>query len=336
LGAELPPHNALLTFIGASFLWVGWFGFNAGSALAAGGSASMALLTTQLAAGSGGMAWMAVEWLDKGKPTVLGIVSGSIAGLVGITPACGFVDQTGGFCIGVITGVICYFGIRFKKLIGADDALDAFGIHAVGGIAGGFCTGLFANPKIAGCGAFYGCPEQLGWQIAGILTVISYSAVLTAIIMMGLKYTIGIRVSAEDEDMGLDASEHGWNGDGNGIQSSCRSHEQSKHGLSTPPLRLYFMSEFDFFPVSKSNPICDMCESNHTIITAPRTIITHAFAFLYIRLDRSERGHGTDGVNGNLSYANGVPMKPVAADATTRAVNNGFGVMPGDRTFGSA
>ena len=101
-------------------------------------------------------------------------------------------------------------------------------------------------------------------------------------------------------------------------------------------LCLYFMLEFEFFLVSKSNPICDMCESNHTIITAPRTIITHAFAFLYIRLDRSERGHGTDGVNGNLSYANGVPMKPVGADATTRAVNNGFGVMPGDRTLGSA
>ena len=237
LGAELPPHNALLTFIGASFLWVGWFGFNAGSALSAGGSASMALLTTQLAAAAGGMGWMTVEYLDKGKPTVLGIVSGSISGLVGITPACGFVDQTGGFVIGVITGISCYFGIQFKKVLGADDALDAFGIHGIGGMIGGMLTGLFANPKIAGCGAFYGCGDQLGWQIAGILTVSSYSAVVTAIIMMGLKYTIGIRVSADDEDMGLDASEHGWEGGASQIDSKksptfspARSRFESQNG----------------------------------------------------------------------------------------------------------
>ena len=209
-GAELPPHNVLLTFLGASLLWVGWFGFNAGSALTSGGSASMAMLVTHLAASAGGMSWMITEWALKGKPTVLGIVSGAISGLVVITPGAGYVDQTGAFFMGLLGGVGCYAGIQLKHLAGFDDALDAFGVHGVGGIIGGVLTGCFARPEIGGAsGAFYGNGEQLGIQCLGILITAGYSAAGTAILLLGLKYTIGIRVSESDEDAGLDISEHG-------------------------------------------------------------------------------------------------------------------------------
>jgi Amt family ammonium transporter len=209
-GAELPPHNVLLTFLGASLLWVGWFGFNAGSALGANGSASMAMLVTHISASAAGISWMFTEWALKGKPSVLGIVSGAIAGLVVITPGAGYVDQTGGFVMGIIGGVVCYFGIQIKHACGFDDALDAFGVHGVGGIVGGILTGCFANPAISDAsGLFYGNAEQLGWQIAGILVVTLYSAVGTAIILLALKFTMGIRVSETDEDVGLDISEHG-------------------------------------------------------------------------------------------------------------------------------
>lgn len=197
---EAPAHNVLLTFMGASLLWVGWFGFNAGSALAAGGGAGMAMLVTHIAASTAGLSWMATEWVLKGKPTVLGIVSGGIAGLVVITPGAGYVDQTGAFFMGLIGGVACYFGIQLKNALGFDDALDAFGVHGVGGIVGGILTGCFAKPDIGGAsGLFYGNGEQLGWQIAGILMTSVYSAAGTAIIMLALKFTIGIRVSDEEE-----------------------------------------------------------------------------------------------------------------------------------------
>jgi len=209
-GAELPPHNVLLTFLGASLLWVGWFGFNAGSALTSGGSAAMAMLVTHLAASAAGLSWMCTEWAIKGKPSVLGIVSGAISGLVVITPGAGYVDQTGAFFMGLIGGVGCYAGIQIKKYAGFDDALDAFGVHGIGGILGGILTGLFAKPEIGGsAGAFYGNGEQLGIQLLGILITAGWSAVITAIILVILKYTIGIRVSDEDEDAGLDISEHG-------------------------------------------------------------------------------------------------------------------------------
>jgi len=222
-GAELPPHNVLLTFLGASLLWVGWFGFNAGSALTAGGSAAMAMLVTHIAASAAGLSWMATEWALKGKPSLLGIVSGSISGLVVITPGAGYVDQTGAFFMGLMGGVVCYFGIQLKHKLGFDDALDAFGVHGVGGIVGGILTGVFANPAIGGAsGLFYDTDcriaksldthcggKQLGIQVAGILMTCVYSAVGTAIILLILKVTIGIRVSEDDEDIGLDISEHG-------------------------------------------------------------------------------------------------------------------------------
>ena len=135
VAGEAPAHNVLLTFIGASLLWVGWFGFNAGSALAAGGGAGMAMLVTHIAASTAGLSWMTTEWVLKGKPTVLGIVSGGIAGLVVITPGAGYVDQTGAFFMGLIGGVACYFGIQLKNALGFDDALDAFGVHGIGGTA---------------------------------------------------------------------------------------------------------------------------------------------------------------------------------------------------------
>ena len=233
-GAELPPHNVLLTFLGASLLWVGWFGFNAGSAVTAGGSAAMAMLVTHIAASTAGFTWMLLEWMVKGKPTVLGVVSGAIAGLVVITPGAGYVDQSGAFVMGLLGGVGCYAGIQIKHMVGIDDALDAFGIHGVGGIIGGILTGLFANPNVTtvggqdACdaskkldgdaseicgpaGAFYGNGEQLGWQIAGILIVALYSAAGTALILgvLGAVLPGGLRVSETAEDEGLDISEHG-------------------------------------------------------------------------------------------------------------------------------
>jgi Amt family ammonium transporter len=210
-GAELPPHNLMLTFIGGSLLWVGWFGFNAGSALTAGTSASMAMLVTHIAASSAALTWMFTEWLVSGKPTVLGIVTGAVVGLVVITPGAGYVDQTGAFVMGIIGAWGCYLGIKLKHVLGYDDALDAFGVHGVGGILGGGMTGLFANPHIAEgiAGGFYFNGPQLGWQIAGILVTMLYSAGMTALILVILKFTMGLRVSSEDEDLGLDISEHG-------------------------------------------------------------------------------------------------------------------------------
>jgi len=216
-GNEVPPHNVMFVFIGASLLWVGWFGFNAGSAVAADKSAAMAMLVTHVAASMSGLSWMFVEWIVKGKPSVLGAVSGAISGLVVITPACGYVDHTAAFVMGIIAGPACYGGIQLKHMLGYDDALDAFGVHGVGGIVGGFLTGLFAKEEIGGTnGAFYGNPKQLGWQIAGILTTMVFSFGMTLIILLPLDFILkamtghGIRVSEDDEMMGLDLSEHGF------------------------------------------------------------------------------------------------------------------------------
>jgi len=204
------PHNILLTFMGASLLWVGWFGFNAGSAVAADSRAGFAMLTTQIATGTASLTWMLTEWAVRKQPSVLGMVSGAIAGLVCITPACGFVDQTGAFVIGFLAGPWCYFGAQLKHKLGYDDALDAFGVHATGGILGGLLVGCFAREEVCGTnGAFYGNGEQLGIQTYGILFSIGWSGVISFILLKLIDLTIGLRVSAKDEIEGLDSSVHG-------------------------------------------------------------------------------------------------------------------------------
>ncbi|HVV43297.1 MAG TPA: ammonium transporter [Nitrobacter sp.] len=209
---NMAPHNLVLTVIGASLLWVGWFGFNAGSAVTAGGQAGMAMAVTQIATAAAALAWMFVEWGLRGKPSVLGICSGAVAGLVAITPASGFVDPTGALIIGVVAGVGCYWGATgLKHMMGYDDSLDAFGVHGVGGIIGALLTGVLARTAInkAGTGWIDGNAHQVVVQIYGILATVVYDAIVTLIILMVIKAVIGLRVSDENEREGLDITQHG-------------------------------------------------------------------------------------------------------------------------------
>lgn len=214
LGREsMAPHNLTLTVIGASLIWVGWFGFNGGSALGAGARASMAILVTQVAAAAAAFSWLIVERLVRGKASVLGGASGAVAGLVVITPAAGFVGVGGALIMGLIGGVVCFWGITaLKRLLKADDALDAFGLHAVGGIVGAVLTGVFYSDEIIKAANVALAPtiiEQLKVQLEGVLATMVYSAVVTFIILKVIDLVIGIRVSADDERMGLDLSQHG-------------------------------------------------------------------------------------------------------------------------------
>jgi len=213
LGNEsMAPHNLVLTMIGASLLWVGWFGFNAGSAVTAGGSAGMAMAVTQIATATAALTWMFVEWMLRGKPSVLGICSGAVAGLVAITPASGFVDPTGALIIGIAAGIACYWGATgLKHMFGYDDALDAFGVHGVGGIVGALLTGVFARTAInsAGTGMIDGNAYQVVVQIFGILGTAIYCGIATLIILYVIKAVIGLRVSEETERDGLDLALHG-------------------------------------------------------------------------------------------------------------------------------
>jgi ammonium transporter, Amt family len=206
-----PPHNMVLTFIGASLLWVGWFGFNAGSAVTAGMQAGMAMTVTQIATAVAAFTWMLVEWAIRGKPTVIGICSGAVAGLVAITPASGFVGPAGAMAIGVAAGVLCYWGVTgLKHMLGADDALDCFGIHAVGGIVGALLTGVFAISEYGGTsGLIEGNPAQMINQIQGIVIVFVYDAVVSLILLKIIDAVIGLRVSDEVEREGLDLALHG-------------------------------------------------------------------------------------------------------------------------------
>ncbi|MFZ6638347.1 ammonium transporter [Undibacterium sp. TC4M20W] len=200
----MPPHNLLLTAIGASLLWVGWFGFNAGSAGAADGRAGLAMLVTQVATAMSALAWMLVEWLRRGKPSVLGIVSGAVAGLVAITPASGFVDLTGALVIGAVAGVACYWGATsLKSLGGYDDSLDVFGVHAIGGIVGALLTGVFAMKSIGGADG------SLATQAFGVIVTVIYSGAVTAVILWLIKVSIGLRLTNEQEREGLDLELHG-------------------------------------------------------------------------------------------------------------------------------
>ena len=212
LGSEhMAPHNLVLTLTGASLLWVGWFGFNAGSAVSAGLQAGMAMTVTQIATATAALTWMFVEWAFKGKPSVLGICSGAVAGLVAITPASGFVGPAGSLAIGVGAGISCYWGaVWLKSKIGYDDALNVFGVHAVGGTAGALLTGVFAINEYGGTsGLIEGNAGQVVNQAIGIVTVIAYDAIATLIILKVLDAAIGLRVDEEIERDGLDLALHG-------------------------------------------------------------------------------------------------------------------------------
>ena len=206
-----PPHNVVLTMIGASLLWVGWFGFNAGSAVSAGMQAGMAMLVTHTATATAGFTWMLLEWMMRGKPTVLGLCSGAVAGLVAITPASGFVGPMGSFAIGIAAGIICYWGCTgLKHTFGYDDALDTFGVHAVGGMAGAILTGIFAVSEYGGtAGAIEGNWGQVVNQCIGVGIVFAYDVVVTLIILKVVDLAIGLRVSEEVERDGLDLALHG-------------------------------------------------------------------------------------------------------------------------------
>jgi Amt family ammonium transporter len=200
----MPPHNLTYTLIGASLLWVGWFGFNAGSAVAADGRAGMAMLATQMATGAAAIGWMFAEWISKGKPSLLGIASGAVAGLVAITPASGFVGPTPAVIIGLIAGVVCFLAsTSLKHLFNYDDSLDAFGVHGVGGIVGALLTGVFASKEISGMDG------SLAVQAKGVAVTVVYGFIVSYIILLIIDKTIGLRVGEEQEREGLDISMHG-------------------------------------------------------------------------------------------------------------------------------
>ncbi|MCK5895239.1 MAG: ammonium transporter [Cocleimonas sp.] len=208
----MPPHNLTYTIIGASMLWVGWFGFNAGSELAADNVAGMAMVVTQIAAATAALTWMFAEWVFHGKPSGLGIASGAVAGLVAITPAAGAVGPMGALILGALSGFFCYVSVaKLKKMFGYDDSLDAFGLHGVGGIIGALLTGVFAATSLGGSGFGEGIDSisgQVMVQAMGIGATMLYTGVLTFIILIVLKMTIGLRVSEEAEMEGLDTAEH--------------------------------------------------------------------------------------------------------------------------------
>jgi Amt family ammonium transporter len=208
---NMAPHNMVLSLIGASLLWVGWFGFNAGSATAANGQAGMAMAVTQIATAAAALTWMFVEWMARGKPSVLGIVSGAVAGLVAITPASGFVTPMGALVIGFVAGVACYWGSTgLKKMFGYDDSLDVFGIHGVGGIVGALLTGVFAAKDIGGtAGLLEGNAGQVLTQVWGIAGTIIWSAIASYVLLKIVDVVIGLRVDEETEVGGLDLALHG-------------------------------------------------------------------------------------------------------------------------------
>jgi ammonium transporter, Amt family len=205
LGKEsMAPHNLTLTVIGASLLWVGWFGFNAGSAVASDGRAGMAFMVTHMATAAAALAWMFTEWLVKGKPSVLGIASGAVAGLVAITPASGFVSPGGSIIIGIAGGVICFItSTSVKKAFGYDDSLDAFGVHCIGGIVGALLTGALVSKEISGS------TGSVLLQLRGVGATLVWSFIASLIILKLIDITIGLRVSTDDEREGLDISQHG-------------------------------------------------------------------------------------------------------------------------------
>lgn len=218
----LKPHNLTQTMVGASILWVGWFGFNAGSALEANGTAALAFVNTFLATAAAVVAWTALEWLHKGKPSLLGAASGAVAGLVAITPAAGLVGLMGALAMGAITGALCLWGVGgLKRWLRADDSLDVFGVHGVGGIAGALLTGVFAAPQLGGAGIWdyvseralpdYNLLLQVWIQLQSVLVTVALSGTVSLLAFVIVKYTVGLRVDADAEREGLDIASHGEN-----------------------------------------------------------------------------------------------------------------------------
>ena len=208
----MPPHNLTMTLLGAGILWFGWFGFNGGSAVASGSLATSAFVVTQFAAAAAALSWMIAEWAGKGNPTVLGAASGAVAGLATITPASGVVGPLSAIIIGLVAGAICYYAVNLKTKLGYDDSLDVVGVHGVGSTWGMMAAGLFASKAINAAGnngLFFGNPALLGVQALGIVSIWLYSFVVTFIILKVLDWTMGLRVSEEQEINGLDLSQHG-------------------------------------------------------------------------------------------------------------------------------
>jgi Amt family ammonium transporter len=206
----MPPHNLTMTVTGTGMLWVGWFGFNAGSALGAGGSAAMALVVTQVSAATAALTWAAIEWLRAGKPSVLGIVTGSIAGLAAVTPASGFIGPFGGFAIGLASGCACYWAsVVLKFKLGYDDSLDVFGVHGVGGFVGTVLAGLFASQVFGGLQGDLAIGRQLGIQLFAALLTAGYCAVVSFALAKAIDASVGLRIDEVGEQQGLDLSDHG-------------------------------------------------------------------------------------------------------------------------------
>jgi ammonium transporter, Amt family len=212
---HMPPHNLTMTLLGAALLWLGWYGFNGGSAIASGALATTALTTTHISAAAAVLSWLFMEWKYRGKPTLLGAASGAVAGLVAITPASGFVTPLSALAIGLCAGIICYFGVNIKNKFGFDDSLDAFGVHGVGGIFGAIATGLFASKAVNSAGAdglFYGNYSLLLIQLLSVAIAVVYAFCITWIILKILDKLTGLRVPQEEEVEGLDLSQHGESG----------------------------------------------------------------------------------------------------------------------------
>jgi Amt family ammonium transporter len=198
------PFNLALTMMGASLLWVGWFGFNAGSAVAADGRAGMAMLVTQLATGTAALSWMMVEWILRGRPSLLGMCSGAVAGLVAITPASGFVDVGGALVIGLAAGIACYWGATgLKRMLGADDSLDVFGVHCVGGLVGALLTGVFASKAVSGA------EGSVLTQAIGAFSTLIYSGAVSYALLKMIDFMFGLRINPNGEQDGLDLATHG-------------------------------------------------------------------------------------------------------------------------------
>ena len=214
-GTAMTPNSLVLTVVGASMLWVGWFGFNAGSQLAADGVAGMAMAVTHISTATAALTWMLIEWSARGKPSVLGIATGAVAGLVAITPASGYVGPVGALVIGLAAGVLCYWGANgLKHQFGYDDSLDVFGVHGIGGAVGALLTGVFASNALGGSVEDLNIVSQLGLQAVGVVATLVYSGVMTFILAKVVDGMIGIRVTAEEESTGLDLALHNERGYG--------------------------------------------------------------------------------------------------------------------------